>query len=84
MFAVLWWYTSKPKPRAAASGLFLLLYGLFRSFVEFFREPDAHIGYLAFGWLTEGQLLSFPMIVVGIVIIIWAYQRNVYTEPKQA
>jgi len=84
MFAVLWVYTSKPKPRAAASGLFLLLYGLFRSFVEFFREPDAHIGYLAFGWLTEGQLLSFPMIIIGIAMLIWAYQRNLYTETKQA
>lgn len=84
MFAVLWVYTSKPKPRAAASGLFLLLYGLFRSFVEFFREPDAHIGYLAFGWLTEGQLLSFPMIIIGIAILIWAYQRSLYTETKQA
>ncbi|GGC09747.1 prolipoprotein diacylglyceryl transferase [Marinobacterium zhoushanense] len=76
MFAVLWWYSSKPRPRMAVSGLFLLLYGLFRSFVEFFREPDAHLGFLAFQWLTMGQLLSLPMILAGVLLIIWAYRGD--------
>jgi phosphatidylglycerol:prolipoprotein diacylglycerol transferase len=76
MFTILWFYTAKPKPRAAASGLFLILYGCFRSFVEFFREPDEHIGFIAWGWLTKGQLLSFPMIAIGLVMMIWAYKRN--------
>ncbi len=65
MFAVLWLYTRKPRPPMAASGLFLLMYGLFRSFVELFREPDGHIGFVALDWLTMGQLLSLPMIVIG-------------------
>lgn len=76
MFVVLWVFSSRPKPRAAVSGLFLILYGAFRSFVEFFREPDAHIGFVAFGWLTKGQLLSLPMILAGLVLMTWAYRRQ--------
>ena len=59
----------------AVSGLFLLCYGLFRFAVEFVREPDVHLGYLGFGWLTMGQVLSFPMILVGIVLLVFAYRR---------
>ncbi|WP_339891767.1 prolipoprotein diacylglyceryl transferase, partial [Neptuniibacter pectenicola] len=54
LFVLLWWFSSKPRPRMAVSGLFLLLYGIFRSMVEFVREPDAHIQFLAFDWLTMG------------------------------
>ena len=60
----------------APSGLFLLLYGLSRFLVEFVRVPDEHIGYLAGGWLTEGQMLSLPMILVGIVALVYAYRRR--------
>jgi phosphatidylglycerol:prolipoprotein diacylglycerol transferase len=77
MFAVLWWYSARPRPRMAVSGLFLLLYGAFRSVVECFREPDAHLGYLAFDWLTMGQLLSMPMILIGAVLLVLAYHRGV-------
>jgi len=73
MFAILWLYSSKPRPAFAVSGLFLVLYGCFRTAVEFFREPDAHIGFVAFGWMTKGQLLSLPMIVAGIGLMIFAY-----------
>jgi len=59
--------------------LFLFGYGVFRSIAEFFREPDAHIGFDALGWLTRGQLLSLPMIVAGLAIIIWAYRRDART-----
>lgn len=76
LFAVLWWFSSKPRPRMAVSGLFLLLYGAFRSFVEFYREPDAHIEFIAFNWLTMGQLLSLPMILIGCGFIWFAYQVN--------
>lgn len=76
LFIVLMLYSRTPKPRGAISGLFALLYGIFRFTVEFFREPDAQIGYLAFGWLTEGQLLSVPLILAGIIIIVWAYKRE--------
>ncbi len=74
MFAVLYWFSRKPRPTCAVSGLFALLYGCFRSFAEFFREPDAQIGFDAFGWLTRGQLLSLPMIVVGIALLVYAYR----------
>ena len=69
LFAIIWWYTSKPRPYMAPSGLFLVLYGIFRFFVEFFRVPDAHIGYLSLGWVTMGQVLSVPMIVAGVIML---------------
>ena len=76
LFFVLLSYTRTPRPRWSAAGLFLLGYGLFRSFAEFFREPDAHIGFDALGWMTRGQLLSLPMIAIGAAIMIWAYRRD--------
>jgi len=76
MFIVLWWYSSKPKPRMAVSGLFLLLYGSFRSLVELVREPDEQLGFLAFDWLTMGQLLSLPMIIAGAVMMALAYRNE--------
>lgn len=69
MFAILWWYSRKPRPRYAVSGLFALLYGVFRFVVEFVRVPDAQLGYLAFGWLTMGQALSLPLIALGLVLL---------------
>ena len=63
LFAVLWFYSRKPRPRYAVSGLFALLYGLFRFGVEFVREPDVQLGFIAFDWLTMGQILSLPLIV---------------------
>jgi phosphatidylglycerol:prolipoprotein diacylglycerol transferase len=69
MFTVLWLFSRKPRPRYAVSGLFALLYGCFRFAIEFVREPDAQLGYIAFGWLTMGQILSIPLIIVGIVLL---------------
>jgi phosphatidylglycerol:prolipoprotein diacylglycerol transferase len=74
LFVVLWWFTSRPRPRLAPSGLFLLIYGLARFLIEFVRVPDEHIGYLAGGWLTEGQVLSLPMILAGVAMLAWAYR----------
>ena len=76
LFAILWWYTSKPRPYMAPSGLFLLLYGAFRFFVEFYRVPDAHIGYLSLGWVTMGQVLSVPMIVAGVIMLTMGYRSD--------
>lgn len=73
LFAILWWFSSKPRPTLAVSGMFALFYGLFRFMVEFVRLPDAHIGYLAFGWVTMGQVLSLPLIAVGIGFLVYAY-----------
>jgi phosphatidylglycerol:prolipoprotein diacylglycerol transferase len=77
MFAILWWFTSKPRWRLAPAGLFLALYGLFRFAVEFVRVPDADIGYLAFGWLTMGQVLSLPVLAAGLAMLAFAYTRRV-------
>jgi phosphatidylglycerol:prolipoprotein diacylglycerol transferase len=74
LFAVLWFYSRKPRPRYAVSGLFALLYGLFRFSVEFVREPDVQLGFVAFDWLTMGQILSVPLIVIGIGLL-WASRR---------
>ncbi|NUT17178.1 MAG: prolipoprotein diacylglyceryl transferase [Cupriavidus sp.] len=82
MFAVLWWFSSKPRPRYAVSGLFALLYGCFRFLVEFVRVPDEQIGYLAFGWLTMGQVLSLPLIALGLFwLFVWS-RRQPTLEPQ--
>jgi len=73
LFLILWFYSAKPRPRRAVSGMFMLFYGLFRFAVEFVRLPDAHIGYLAFGWLTMGHVLSAPMILFRLYLLWWAY-----------
>ncbi len=76
LFTVLWVFSLKPRPRMAVSALFALLYGCFRFLVEFVRLPDPQFGYLAFGWLTMGQILSFPLIILGIVMLYFAYRRK--------
>jgi phosphatidylglycerol:prolipoprotein diacylglycerol transferase len=74
LFVILWWFTSTPRPRWAASGLFLVGYGTFRTLVEFVRVPDVQIGYLAGGWVTMGQLLSIPMVLAGLAMLAYAYR----------
>jgi phosphatidylglycerol:prolipoprotein diacylglycerol transferase len=76
LFTILWLYTSRPRPRYAPSGLFLICYSVARITVEFVREPDVQIGYLAGGWLTMGQVLSLPMLLFGIALMAVAYRRN--------
>jgi phosphatidylglycerol:prolipoprotein diacylglycerol transferase len=56
--------------------MFLIWYGIFRILAEFVREPDAHIGFIAWGWLTKGQLLSLPMVLAGVALLIYAYRIN--------
>ncbi len=76
LFLILWIYSRKPRPAGRLSGMFLLFYGLFRAFVEFYRLPDQHIGYLALGWVTKGQLLSLPMIVLGLILIGYSFRQG--------
>ncbi len=76
LFLILWLYSAKPRPAMAVTGLFGVGYGLFRTLVEFVRMPDAHIGYLAGGWLTKGMVLSLPMVVIGAGMMIYAYRRR--------
>ena len=75
MFLVLWWFSSRPRPRYAVSGMFALLYGSFRFLVEFVRVPDQQIGYLAFDWLTMGQVLSLPLVALGLFWL-WLSRRS--------
>lgn len=76
LFCILWWYSAKPRNTAAVSGLFLLGYGIFRFSIEWVRLPDSHLGYLAFDWLTMGQLLSLPMILAGGILLWVAHHRT--------
>jgi len=56
-------------------GVFMVGYGLARSFVELFREPDAHLGFIS-GSMTMGQLLSLPMLLIGAVLIVQASRKD--------
>ena len=75
LFTFLWWFSSKPRPRMAVTGLFAVGYGSFRFFIEFFREPDLHLGFVALDWMTMGQVLSAPLIVAGVILLILAYMN---------
>ncbi len=68
LFVILWIFTRQPRNRGAATGLALLLYGVFRSLAEFAREPDSFLGYLGLG-ATMGQWLSLPMILIGVFLL---------------
>ena len=83
LFVILWIYASRPRPMAAVSALFLLGYGIFRFLVEFVREPDGHIGFIAFDWVTMGHLLTLPMIIAGIVLMVWAYANKQRSQSEQ-
>lgn len=77
LFIVLWWFSfNKKRPPMAVSGLFLLGYGLARFIGEFFRQPDPQLGFIAWGWLTMGQLLCTPMILLGMVLLCIAYKKR--------
>jgi len=76
LFLIVWIFSSKSRPRMAVSGMFALVYGIYRFIVEFFREPDGHLGFIAMDWLTMGQLLSVPMIVIGGLLLFLAYRNN--------
>jgi len=76
LFLIVWLFSARPRPTMAVSGVFALAYGLFRFLVEFVRQPDAQLGYLAFDWLTMGQALSLPLIAVGVLLLGLAYRRR--------
>jgi phosphatidylglycerol:prolipoprotein diacylglycerol transferase len=75
LFIVLWLYSRKPRPVMATSALFLIVYGIGRFTVEFVRLPDEELGYLALGWVTMGQVLTAPMIIVGVILFVLAHRR---------
>lgn len=82
LFVIVWFFSSKPRPTMAVSGVFALGYGVFRSIAECFRQPDAHLGYLAFGFVTMGMLLCVPLILTGLILLFLAYRRHPAAEKK--
>jgi phosphatidylglycerol---prolipoprotein diacylglyceryl transferase len=83
LFVILWFISKKPTTSGVVSAWFLILYGFFRFIVEFSRQPDEHLGFIAFGWMTMGQALSLPMILIGSVIL-WFALKNKLAPNKNA
>lgn len=75
LLLILFFFSRKPRPTGAICALFLIFYGVFRFSVEFFREPDAHIQFDLFDWVTRGQILSAPMVLLGVIVFAAAYWR---------
>lgn len=82
LFCILWLLRNKPYrkttawPHGSLLALFLIFYGIFRIFVEFFREPDVQVGFIV-SHFTMGQILSTIMIITGIIILLWRlYSRR--------
>ena len=81
---MLWIFSARPRKAGAVSGLFALLYAVFRFGVEFVRVPDAQLGYLAFGWLTMGQLLCLPLMAAGLWLLCRTPRAQAAVEPAAA
>lgn len=82
LFLILNWFIRKPRPLGAVSGLFLLGYGSFRFLVEYVRQPDAQLGLFG-DWISMGQILSLPMVIGGLLMVLWAFKRNLYVSDLQ-
>lgn len=76
LFILLWWFSSKSRPRMAISAFFLIGYGVARFAIEFFREPDN--GQLFISIFSKGQILTLPMIIIGLILLIIAYKNKIY------
>ncbi|MDN2480385.1 prolipoprotein diacylglyceryl transferase [Vibrio agarivorans] len=83
LFFILNWFIKKPRPLGSVSGLFLLGYGTFRFLVEYVREPDAHLGLFG-DFISMGQILSLPMIIIGGLMMVWAYKRGHFSDQPNA
>lgn len=75
LLALLWFVARKPRSAGTLSGLFLIGYGVARILVEFVRVPDEHLEYLFLDWVTMGQILSLPMIILGLLLVFWAGKK---------
>jgi phosphatidylglycerol:prolipoprotein diacylglycerol transferase len=82
LFIIMMWFSSRERPPWAVAGVFALGYGCLRFVAEFFREPDQHIGFQALGWMTRGQLLSLPMVALGLYLIAMAYRNASRAAPQ--
>lgn len=81
LFFILNWFIRRPRPLASVSGLFLFGYGSFRFIIEYFREPDAQLGLFG-DFISMGQILSLPMVIGGLVMVLWAYKRQSKTAKQ--
>lgn len=84
LFVIVFWFSAKPRPRAAVSGVFLIGYSIFRFVVEFVREPDEGIGFVWLGWMTRGQELCIPMFLLGIGLVVYAYRYSADARNRAA
>jgi phosphatidylglycerol:prolipoprotein diacylglycerol transferase len=75
LFAVLWWFSRRPRPEGMVSGLFLVGYGVLRFTAEYFREPDDYLGLLALN-MSMGQWLCVPMVLLGLALMAWSAKRG--------
>lgn len=82
LFVILWLYARKPRPAMAVSGVFALGYGCARFFTEYFRMPDYEVS-LAGITISAGQMLSLPMIVLGIALLVIAYKKDAQLKNKR-
>ncbi|PQJ88351.1 prolipoprotein diacylglyceryl transferase [Aliivibrio sifiae] len=82
LFLILNWFIRKPRPLGAVSGLFLFGYGTFRFLVEYVRQPDAQLGLFG-DWISMGQILSLPMVIGGLLMMLWAFKRNLFATDLQ-
>jgi len=86
LFVVIWWFARVPRPLGAASALFALGYAIARFSIEFFRQPDVHMGdggFLYDGWLTMGMVLTIPMMLAAITVLVLSY-RGVFKRKGKA
>jgi phosphatidylglycerol:prolipoprotein diacylglycerol transferase len=81
LFVLIWWYAAKPRPAGCVSGVFLMAYALCRLTAECFRQPDHQLGFIAFHFLTMGQLLSLPMLIGGFLL--WQLKKNTPDHPTE-
>jgi phosphatidylglycerol:prolipoprotein diacylglycerol transferase len=75
IFIILWLFARKPRPVMAVSGMFSLLYGCARTFTEYFRTPDYEVSVAGLT-ISAGQMLSVPMIILGIILLVLAYRKD--------
>lgn len=83
LFALLWWFSRRPRPQMAVSGMFLMGYGGLRFITEFFRQPDSHLNFIAFNWMTMGQILCLPMLALGLSFIVYGYRHQPAVIPDK-
>ena len=75
LFLILLFISQKTNIKGIVSSSFLIFYGSIRFIIEFYRQPDTHIGYVAFDFISMGQLLCLPMIVIGFVILLYSRKK---------